>query len=78
MTAASSSVEQVGVPYIRLKIVSRNNNNNNKEAAYLELSLDQFYNFLHELGKNHMKIQENMYDIPWFLLNLFDVIPHPS
>lgn len=55
MTAASSSEEQVGQTYVRIKM--KLNTEKSLETVLMELSLKQFYDLLHELEKaqNMMK-----------------------
>ncbi|KAK4029410.1 COMM domain-containing protein 7 [Daphnia magna] len=55
VTAASSSEEQVGQTYVRIKM--KLNTEKSLETVLMELSLKQFYDLLHELEKaqNMMK-----------------------
>lgn len=50
VTAASSNERQVGTTYLHLKLVLDTGGGNTKNV-YLEMSLPQFYAFLHELEK---------------------------
>ncbi|XP_013409245.1 COMM domain-containing protein 7-like [Lingula anatina] len=49
VTAASSELNQVGNTFIQLKLVV--NKGNKTENVYMELTLPQFYSFLHEMEK---------------------------
>merc|ERR1711894_32709 len=49
VTAASSDCNKVGSTFLQLKLVI--NKGNKTENVYMELSLSQFYSFLHEMEK---------------------------
>ncbi|CAH1782490.1 unnamed protein product [Owenia fusiformis] len=49
VTAASSEVNKVGNTFLQLKLVI--NKGNKTENQYMELTLPQFYSFLHEMEK---------------------------
>ncbi|XP_064632931.1 COMM domain-containing protein 7-like [Lineus longissimus] len=50
VTAASSELDKVGNTFLQLKLVI-NKGSNKTENVYMELSLPQFYSFLHEMEK---------------------------
>ena len=50
VTAASSEIKKVGNSFLQLKLVV-NKGNDVMEDIYMELSLPQFYTFLHEMEK---------------------------
>ena len=49
VTAASSEVDKVGNTFLQLKLVI--NTGNGTKNTYMELTLPQFYSFLHEMEK---------------------------
>ncbi|XP_074645485.1 COMM domain-containing protein 7-like [Tubulanus polymorphus] len=49
VTAASSEIQKVGNTFIQLKLVI--NKGNKMENVHMELSLPQFYSFLHEMER---------------------------
>eukprot|EP00057_Strongylocentrotus_purpuratus_P025879 XP_011680353.1 PREDICTED: COMM domain-containing protein 7 isoform X4 [Strongylocentrotus purpuratus] len=49
VTAASSELQQVGSTFIQMKLVV--NKGNKTENVYMELSVPEFYSFLHEMEK---------------------------
>ncbi|XP_072050992.1 COMM domain-containing protein 7-like [Amphiura filiformis] len=49
VTAASSELQTVGSTFLQMKLVV--NKGNSTENVYMELSLPQFYSFLHEMEK---------------------------
>lgn len=50
VTAASSELKKVGNSFLQLKLVV-NKGNEQTEEIFMELSLPQFYTFLHEMEK---------------------------
>ena len=50
VTASTSEDDKVGTSYLQLKITVENKDKELKNV-YLEMSLPQFYSFLHELEK---------------------------
>ncbi|KAF4520875.1 hypothetical protein B566_EDAN007056 [Ephemera danica] len=51
VTAASSEASQIGLTYLHLKLVLRDPNSSKLTTVCLEMTLPQFYLFLHELEK---------------------------
>lgn len=49
VTAGSSELQKVGSIFLQLKLVVKKGNKN--ENVYIELTLPQFYNFLHEMER---------------------------
>ncbi|XP_077862236.1 COMM domain-containing protein 7-like [Saccoglossus kowalevskii] len=49
VTAANSEINKVGNTFLQLKLVV--NKGNRTENVYMELTLPQFYSFLHEMEK---------------------------
>ena len=56
VTAASSAPEQVGQPYVILKLKLLEGNMVND--TIMEMKLPQFYDFLHDLEKTHSAMQK--------------------
>jgi len=56
VTTASSNAEQVGQTYMRIQMKLLKNKK--LETVSMELSLPQFYNFLHELEKTHNEMKQ--------------------
>ena len=50
VTASTSEKDKVGTSYLHLKF-SIQDDNSQVKTVYLEMSLPQFYSFLHELEK---------------------------
>lgn len=50
VTASTSEEDKVGTSYLHLKITTESSNKQ-LNHVYLEMSLPQFYSFLHELEK---------------------------
>ena len=50
VTASSSEVAQVGATFLQLKLTIKDSKNENKNI-YLELTLKQFFDFLHQMEK---------------------------
>ncbi|XP_033646869.1 COMM domain-containing protein 7-like isoform X2 [Asterias rubens] len=55
VTAASSELQQVGSTFLQLKLVV--NKGNKTENVFMELSVPQFYSFLHEMEKAKMSLE---------------------
>ncbi|XP_022107826.1 COMM domain-containing protein 7-like [Acanthaster planci] len=55
VTAASSELQQVGSTFLQMKLVV--NKGNKTENVYMELSLPQFYSFLHEMEKAKLSLE---------------------
>ena len=51
VTAASSEVNEVGVTFIQLCLTLDKEGKDKEEKTYVELSLKQFYDLLHQLEK---------------------------
>lgn len=56
VTTASSNAEQIGQTYVRIQMKLKKNEK--MEMVTMELSLPQFYNFLHELEKTHNEMKQ--------------------
>jgi len=56
VTTASSSADQIGQTYVRIQMKLMKNKK--LEVVSMELSLPQFYNFLHELEKTHNEMKQ--------------------
>ena len=55
VTAASSEVNKVGNTFLQLKLVI--NKGNKTEDVFMELSLPQFYSFLHDMEKARTSLE---------------------
>ena len=55
VTAASSEVNKVGNTFLQLKLVI--NKGNKTEDVFMELSLPQFYSFLHDMEKANTSLE---------------------
>lgn len=55
VTAASSEVDKVGNTFLQLKLVI--NNGTGTSNVYMELTLPQFYSFLHEMSKARASLE---------------------
>jgi len=58
VTAASSDADQQGQTYVR--ICMQVQMSGKLETSFMELSLPQFYNFLHEIEKAHNQVKQYM------------------
>lgn len=56
VTAASSDAEQIGQAYVRIQMKLLQDEK--IVTQFMELSLPQFYNFLHELEKSHNEVKQ--------------------
>ncbi|XP_023239830.1 COMM domain-containing protein 7-like [Centruroides vittatus] len=56
VTAASSELNKVGNTFLQLKLVI-DQGNNRLQNVYLELSLSQFYSFLHEMERARASLE---------------------